>query len=68
MSLYGYARVSTLDQDLAIHVVGDLPITDEMVQRLRDDTGVRAGCRSCSIFYALATRSSSPESIVWPAR
>ncbi len=28
---------------LSGYVVGDLPITDEMVQQLRDDTGVRAG-------------------------
>ena len=28
---------------LAGYVVGDLPITDEMVQKLRDETGVRAG-------------------------
>jgi phosphoserine phosphatase RsbU/P len=32
-----------VDGKLAGHVVGDLPINDDMVQSLRDKTGVRAG-------------------------
>ena len=49
---------------LAGYVVGDLPITDEMVQQLRDDTGVRAGAAAVVVEKAdrsLVGRSRTDE-------
>ena len=37
------AAAVIIDGKLAGYVVGDLPINDEMVQKLQEDTGVRAG-------------------------
>jgi sigma-B regulation protein RsbU (phosphoserine phosphatase) len=38
-----------VDGRLTAYVVGDLPITDEMVQKLREDTGVRVGATAVVI-------------------
>jgi sigma-B regulation protein RsbU (phosphoserine phosphatase) len=39
----------TVDGKLTGYVIGDLPIDDEMVERIRDVTGVRAGTASIAV-------------------
>ena len=44
-----------LEGKLAGYVVGDLPITDEMIQKLQEETGVRAG--TAAVFVEKAART-----------
>ena len=71
MPLYGYARVSTLDQDLtiqqaALKAAGCDVIRAEKASGTRRDG--RSDYRCCSTLCMPATRSSSLGSIAWHAR
>jgi phosphoserine phosphatase RsbU/P len=58
----------TLNGRLAGYVVGDLPIDDEMVERIRDLTGVRAGTASIAVGDDGRPLVSLPNPVVPEAR
>ena len=72
MPLYGYARVSTIDQDLAVQRAA-LKVAGCDIIRAEKASGARRDGRSelhryCSTSCAMATPWWSPASIAWPGR